>query len=386
MNIKELSEECSEQVILWRRQFHQIPELGFKEYKTQKLILSILKELEVDAKIIANTGVLAEIKGNKAGKCIALRADIDALPINEETHVEYCSIHPGVMHACGHDGHIASLLGAALVLKKLSHQFDGTVRLLFQPSEEDTTGAEIMINEGALDGVSSVFGIHLWISVPAGKISIQSGARMAAADFFEITVNGKKGHGSAPQEAIDAITTASHLVTGLQHIVSRELSPLEPNVITVGSFNAGTCNNVIADKAVITGTVRTFNDDTQKQSKDRLTRYVHNACEMYRANGNLKYIEGAPVLKNDLHLTNVLNTSAKKLFGEKSLAKISPVTGGEDFAYYAQKVPSVFAFVGIGNSEIDCNYPHHNGKFNMDEQALKISVALYVNSALEMLK
>lgn len=381
--IKELSRKYKDYVIALRREFHENPELSWQEEKTVGIIKRELEKMQLDYKVFARTGIVVDIIGNKGDKCILLRADMDALPVEEETNVEYISKNKGVMHACGHDGHMAQLLGAVKILNELREYITGKVRVIFQPAEEVGQGGKKMVEEGVLEGVDSAFAIHLWADIPTGKISIEEGPRMASADNFIIKLKGKGGHGSLPQQCIDPIIAISSLVMNLQSIVSREVDPNESVVLTVGKIQGGTGANIIPNDAMIEGTVRCFNLDLRKKIPNLMERIVKGTCENYRTEYEFGYYYyPAPVI-NDKEFSKSARESVEEFYGKDSLYEFKKMTTAEDFSAYSTRVPGVLAFVGIKNIEKDCCYPHHHPKFNMDEDALEIGMALYVKIALD---
>lgn len=386
MNIKELAEKNRDYVINLRREFHQIPEPSLEEYETSKRIQEELDKMGIKYKVVAKTGVVAEIGGKQPGKVVALRADIDALQVTECTGVDYASKHPGMMHACGHDGHASMLLGAAKIFKEIEGDIKGTVKLYFQPGEEVAQGAKLMLKEEPLKGVADgCFAIHLWADIPVGKISIEEGPRMASADLLKIEIKGKGGHGSLPHQAIDSVVAGSAVVMNLQSIVSREISPLESAVVTIGSFQSGTRFNVISNQATLEGTVRTFSKETCKNIENAIRRIVKSTCEAYRAEGEVFYTYGTTPVINDTTCSKVAEGAVEKLLGREGVAKFEKITGGEDFCYFLDEVPGVLAFVGINNPEKAANYPHHHEKFNMDEDGLVYGMGLYAQFAIDFL-
>lgn len=385
MSVKELANKYKQYIIDRRREFHMNPEASLEEFVTSKRVKEELKKIGIPYVEIAGTGVIATIKGSKEGKTVALRADMDALQVQECNKVDYKSTKDGLMHACGHDGHTAMLLGAAQILNEIKENINGTVKLFFQPGEEVALGARKMIEEGAMDGVDGVFGIHLWADVPVGKVNIEVGPRMASADIFKIKIKGKGGHGSLPHQGVDAVVAASSVVMDLQSIVSREISPLESAVVSVGSFHSGTRFNVIASEAVLEGTTRCFNPEIRKNFPEMLERVVKNTTASYRAEAEIQYTLGTPPLINEESCTIIAQNSVEKLIGKEGLIHLEKVTGGEDFAFFMEKAPGALAFVGVRNEEKEANYPHHHEKFNIDEDGLEIGSALYAQFAMDFL-
>ncbi|MCC0637347.1 MULTISPECIES: M20 family metallopeptidase [unclassified Clostridioides] len=385
MNIKEITNGYKDYVIKLRREFHENPEKSMEEFRTSKRIKEELDKIGVPYVSSGGTGVVATIKGNNPGKTVALRGDMDALQVVECTEVEYKSKNEGLMHACAHDGHTSMLLGAAKVLNDIKNDINGTVKLFFQPGEEVGKGARAMIKDGAMEGVDGVFGIHLWSDVECGTVSVEEGPRMASADFFKITVKGKGGHGSLPHQGVDAVLASSALVMNLQSMVSREVSPLEPLVVSVGILNSGTRFNVIASEAVLEGTIRLFNPELRKQIPTILERIAKSTAEAYRAEAELEYGYLTPAVINDRECSKIATEAVIKLFGKESIALFEKVTGAEDFAEFMNIAPGALAFVGARNEAKGACYPHHHGCFNIDEDALEIGTALYVQYAVDFL-
>ncbi|OFQ58346.1 peptidase M20 [Fusobacterium sp. HMSC065F01] len=386
MNVKDITKKYKDYIIEKRRYFHMKPEPSLNEYNTSKVIQEELKKLGIPFEIVAKTGIIATIKGKNPGKTVLLRADMDALEVYEKNDVSYKSQKDGLMHACGHDGHIAMLLGAAHVLNDVKNDFSGEVKLLFQPAEETAQGAKAVIEESKItNSIDAAFAIHLWQGVPVGKISLESGARMAAADLFSIKVKGKSGHGSMPHETIDAVVVASAIVMNLQHLVSRNTNPLDTLVVTVGKLVAGTRHNIIAGEALLEGTIRSFSDEVWKKVPEQLERVVKNTAAAYDASVEINLTRATPPLVNNQDISNILKNSAVKLYGEEVVTKYEKTPGGEDFAYFTQVVPGALAFVGIRNDAKGINSPHHSETFNMDEEALEMGANLYAQFAIDFL-
>ncbi|MCC3866923.1 M20 family metallopeptidase [Terrisporobacter mayombei] len=385
MTINELAKVNKDYVISLRREFHKNPEVSFKEFNTSKIIKEELDKIGIEYISCASTGVVATIKGNHPGKTVALRADIDALSVQELNNMEYKSLVPGMMHACGHDGHASMLLGAAKILYYLKDEIHGTIKLFFQPAEEIGEGAKAMIKDGAMNNVDSVFGIHLWSNIDVGEISVESGPRMASADWFSIDITGKGGHGSAPHECVDALVVASSIVMNLQNIVSRQVDPLHPLVLSVGMLNSGSRFNVIAENAYMEGTTRCFNLDLRKKLPDMMENIIDNVANGYGAKASLNYNFLLSPTINDTNCSAIAEVAAEKIVGKDKVIKFEKVTGSEDFSFYLEKAPGTLAFVGCRNEEKSACYPHHSGNFNIDEDALEIGTKLYVNYAIDYL-
>ena len=386
MNVRDITKKYKDYIIEKRRYFHMNPEPSFNEYNTSKVIQEELTKIGIPFEIFAKTGIIATIKGQNPGKTVLLRADMDALEVCEKNNVSYRSQKEGLMHACGHDGHIAMLLGAAHVLNEIKNDISGEIKLLFQPAEEIAKGAKAMIEESKIiDSIDAAFAIHLWQGVPVGKISLESGARMAAADLFSIKVKGKSGHGSMPHETIDAVVVASAIVMNLQHLVSRNTNPLDTLVVTVGKLTAGTRHNIIAGEALLEGTIRSFSDEVWKKIPEQIERVVKNTAAAYNAEAEIDLVRATPPLVNNQDISDILKASAEKLYGEEVVTKYEKTPGGEDFAYFTQAVPGALAFVGIRNDEKGINSPHHNETFDMDEEALEMGANLYAQFAIDFL-
>jgi len=373
-----------EEMVNIRRYLHQHPELSFKEVKTAAYIANYYEQQGIEVrKNVGGNGVVAKVKGKYPGKTVALRADFDALPIQDQKDVPYKSTVPGVMHACGHDGHTATLLVLAKVLNELKDELKGEYVFIHQHAEEYAPGGAItMIEDGCLKGVDAIFGTHLWASEPVGKIQYRVGPIMAAADRFEITIQGQGGHGAQPHRTKDAIVTASQLVMNLQQIVSRKVNPVESAVVSVGSFVAENAFNVIADKAKLVGTVRTFNEDIRDFIELEIERIVKGTCLTNDCSYEYKYERGYPAVVNHKDETEFLIHVAKNIEGITSIEESEPQMGGEDFAYYLQHVKGTFFFTGAKPVRDEDSFPHHHPKFDIDERSLVIAAQTLGNAAL----
>jgi len=379
--IKNKVKEISEELVSWRRDFHRHPELGFEELRTSAVIREFLESLGLQVQACAKTGLRAVLAGKPGGQTVALRADMDALPLEEQGDKEYISQNPGITHACGHDGHMAIIMGAAKILSQMKDRFSGKVVFLFQPSEERIPGgAKLMIEEGALEGVDAIFGLHLWQNLATGIVGVVKGPMMAQPDAFSITIKGKGGHGSMPQQTVDPILVASQLVVNVQSIVSRSIDPLKPVVVSFGTIKGGTIYNIIPEKVTLTGTVRSFDADVQKLTEQRLREITQKTCETYGATAEFKYDIGYASLINDAGMVDFIEKITAKTLGKERIKHIEPVMGGEDFAYYLKKVPGAFLFFGMGDGT---QYPHHHPGFDIDEKALPEAAYLMTALALE---
>ncbi len=373
--------EMSEEIVGWRRDFHRHPELAFEEKRTSAVIRKFLESLGLQVETCAKTGLRAVLQGKPGGRTVALRADMDALPLQEEGDKEYISQNPGTTHACAHDGHMAIIMGAAKILSQMKDRFSGKVVFLFQPSEERIPGgAKLMIEEGALEGVDAIFGLHLWQNLATGIVGVVKGPMMAQPDAFSISIKGKGGHGSMPQQTVDPILVASQLVVNVQSIVSRSIDPLKPAVVSFGTIKGGTIYNIIPEKVTLTGTVRSFDVDVQKLTEHRLRKITQKICETYGATAEFEYDIGYAPLVNDAGMVDFVKKITAKTLGKERIKHIDPVMGGEDFAYYLKKVPGAFLFFGMGDGT---QYPHHHPGFDIDEKALPEAAYLMTALALE---
>jgi len=389
MTILEDVNKNKEKIVDLRRTLHRHPEIAHKEFNTHKILMEHLEELPVSIKDnVAGTGIVADLRGNSPGKTVAIRADIDGLPIKEETGLPFASENDGFMHACGHDAHMSMAYGAALTLANMKNKFDGTVRFLFQPAEEEGTigGAKPMIDEGALEGVDFVIGQHVWPGLPQGTVGYRTGPFFAGTDSFQLRVEGKGGHAAMPNNTIDPIVISAHIIEALQSISSREIDPLEPIVVTVGSINGGTTNNVIPDFVDLSGTVRTLNPDTRNRIEEVMKRIIGGVTSSAKGSFSLIYKYGYPILINDKEVTKRVIKSARGIVGDDHIVEATQTMGAEDFAYYLQKVPGTFLLLGIYNEKLGNIYGVHTSKFRYDESVLPYGSAVMAQSALDLLK
>lgn len=367
---------------------HKNPELGRQEYKTQALILKELEAMGVEATPIADTGVMGIIRGGKPGKTVAFRADMDALPVQEETDLPYKSQNPGVMHACGHDVHTTVLLGAAKLLNARKDSLCGNVKLFFQPDEEGWGGAERMIKAGCMENpkVDAVFFGHSSPLLPVGTISLRPGATSAASNPFTLTFRGKGAHGAQPHNGADAIVAACQVVTALQTICSRRTNPTDSVVVTIGAFHAGTAENIIPETATLKGTIRTLSPETRKRAEADLRQITEGIAAAMGVAVEIDIMEGYAATINDEAMTQQVKSSAEKLLGEENV-RISkaPSLGVEDFSYFCQAAPGCYYNLGVGMAEQGSNYPLHNPRFTADLSALAYGAALYTQIAEEFL-
>lgn len=387
-NIKQALELLFPEMVEWRRHLHKHPELSFQESVTAAFIADKLKGWGLEVRTgVGGHGVVGRLRGGVPGPAVALRADIDALPIQDEKACDYASSVPGVMHACGHDAHTATLLGVARVLSERAEQLNGEVVFLFQPAEEVTPGGALgMIADGALDGVDVIYGIHLWTPFAAGTACSKPGPIMAAADEFIIEIKGRGGHGGLPHETVDSVFVASQVVGNLQAIVSRNTDPTEPCVVSVGSIHSGTSFNVIAETAVLKGTVRTFNAALRMQVKRRLEQIAEATCAMHGAECAITYRLGYPPVVNHAREAQRFADRAIAIFGEEGARTAPLIMAAEDFAYYLEKVPGCFMFVGAGDPNQGIVYPHHHPRFDIQESAMRGAAELFIRLTADYMK
>ncbi len=380
-------------VIEWRRDIHSHPELSQHEERTSKLVAKVLEGLGLEViRNVGGYGVVGLLRGKREGKTIALRADMDALPLKEETGLEYASLNEGVMHACGHDTHTAMLLGTACVLSEMKDNLNGNVKFIFQPAEEwnPIGGAPGMIRDGVLENphVDAMLALHVWPLYETGKIITRSGSLMAASDRIYLTVHGQTAHGSRPDQGIDAIVASAYIITGLQSIISRSVSPLDSAVLTIGKINGGYRYNVIPDCVKIEGTVRTVNSDVQNQISELITRTASNIASAFGATCEVEYVKGYPPTVNDSELTERVCESVRKHIGNDALIVAEqPELGAEDFAFFARERPAVMAWLGCRplNQSVKDTAMLHNKKFCPDESCFIYGINFFTGSVIDYL-
>jgi amidohydrolase len=376
----------ADSLVAWRRTLHQTPELGFEEHVTAAFVASRLRELKLEVETgVATTGVVAVLRAPRASSPpVLLRADMDALPIEEEGGRPYGSTVSGKMHACGHDGHMAMLLGAATVLAACVDRLPRDVVFCFQPGEEGFGGAEAMIREGVLarHGVAEAYGLHLWSLFPAGTIHVRPGATMAAQDEFVATLRGRGGHGALPHRAIDPIVAAAQAIVALQSVVARSIDPIQPAVVTVGSFHAGSAPNVIPDDATMHGTMRSFDEGVRTTLRTRVREVLEGSAVAAGCRLDFDLHPGYPAVVNDAAAVERVRRHAAAVVGEARVIEPDPMAAAEDFAYFLREVPGAFAFVGAGNEARGITAPHHSPRFDIDEAALPVGAELLTRIAL----
>ncbi|HSB03829.1 MAG TPA: amidohydrolase, partial [Thermodesulfobacteriota bacterium] len=388
LNILERASGLKQTIIELRRELHQHPELALQEFNTSKKLERILKEIGIETRMLVNgTGVVGQLRGSKPGKTIALRADIDALPIQEESDVPYKSKNPGVMHACGHDAHAAMLLGAASILCEMRKELNGTISFIFQPAEETGEGAKKMVEEGAIDRVDGILAFHVNSSLDSGTLGYCRGPIMAAGDFFDVKITGKGGHGGMPHLAIDPIVIAANAISALQTLVSREIDPVESAVVSICKMEAGgKAYNIIPDSATFGGTIRSHNSELREYLPRRMREILDGVVQAMRGHYEFHLTERFPVTINDDRMTDFVAKIARDVLGEDQVFEMKPLMGSEDFSYYLQKVPGSFVFFGTKSTEKGITYPLHHPRFDIDEDVLPTGAALLAALALEFLR
>jgi amidohydrolase len=387
MDFKTELEKLRPELIALRRDFHKYPELGFKEFRTQKKIIAYLKNIDIETKEIAKTGVVGILSGKRKGRTILIRSDMDALPVQEETSLKFQSRNKGVMHACGHDGHMAMLLVAAKLLANQKKEISGKIIFAFQPNEEDA-GAYQMIEEGILkkNKVNAAFGCHLWNQLETGRIDISDGPIMAASHYFSLVIKGRGGHAGFAHESIDPIFVSSQVIQAVQAIQTRQINPLHPAVIIFTHIQGGANSTTIPEEVLLQGSIRFLYHDGEKMIK-KFDRFVKDICHTHSAACDLKFKIGNHMLSNDPAMASLVRFTAHSILNEKDYVTADIKTmAGEDFSEFANKVPSAFAFVGAKKELNENSYPHHHPKFDIEERALVLGTELYYRVALEYLK
>jgi amidohydrolase len=376
------------EMIRMRRDFHRRPEPGFQEGETSKVVAKKLEEYGLEVKRgIAKTGVVGLLRGRRKGKTILIRADMDALTVKEQTGLEFASENEGVMHACGHDGHMAIGLTTARILSRHRDALMGNVKFVFQPAEEWPGGAKLMIEEGVMADpeVDAAIGLHLWNYLPIGKVGVRSGPIMASMDSMKIKIKGRGGHGAIPHDAVDSIVVSSHVVTALQTIVSREIAPIAPCVVTIGTIKGGYGFNIIADSVEMEGTARAIDVELQKTLPERIERIIKGVTSGMRADYEFEYTFHHPVTINDEKMARLIEEVSVAAVGQENIVVAEKTMGGEDMAFFLREVPGCYFFLGSSNKEKGLNQPHHSPQFNFDEDAMPIGVEIFVRAAMKYL-
>ena len=385
VNVKALVQEQKEQVIRIRRDLHQIPEPAYTEKKTSAWVADRLKAAGLDVRTgIAKFGVVGLLRTERPGPTLIIRADMDALPVMEQTGLPFSSTHAGAMHACGHDAHMAMVLGAALVLSKMKESLKGNIKFIFQPAEEGPGGAKPMIDEGVMENprVDYAVGCHLWPGIPEGTIGVKAGTIMAAMNRFDIRIFGSQGHGAMPHLCVDALEVGTQVVNALQRIVSRHMDPLKPTVVSVGAFHAGKAFNIIPGEAELSGTTRTFDLEVWNSWESRMRKILQGVCDSMGARFELKFEFGYPPTTNDPFMTDLVRRCAGEVVGPGKVVEPEPTMGGEDMSYYLQRAKGCFFFLGVGRPG---GAPLHNAKFDFNEDVLLTGIETYCRTAKELL-
>jgi amidohydrolase len=387
--LEKLASACEEALVARRRDFHMWPELSFDEIRTAGIIAEELTELGLEvATGVAHTGVVGLLRGGKPGPTILVRADMDGLPVQERNAHEWVSKVPGVMHACGHDAHSAILLAAARTLAGLREALPGNVKFIFQPAEEDEGGAKLMIEAGCLDDppVEAALGFHVWAELPVGVVGVRAGPITASADEVVVTVEGRGGHGADPHLSVDAMVVAAHILTAVQTVVSRNVNPLEPVVVSFGKIESGHGHNIIAHEATLSGTVRTNSEDVRRELPGLLKRLCEGIAASYGATCRVDYRHQYPVTVNDSRMCDLVRRSAAAVIGSDKVVVAEPTMGSEDIAYFFQRVPGCYFFLGAANEAAGIDKPHHHPQFDIDEACLPIGMQIVVRSVLDYLE
>ena len=386
-DISKLSKEVSGYAVALRRHFRSFPELAFQEFATQKRVMSELAALGLEARPAAGTGVIAQLDGRLPGKIVAVRADMDALPLRDETDKEYCSENFGFCHACGHDAHMAMALSLAKIFSQLKDELAGSVRFLFEPGEELLPGgAQGLIEAGALEGVSSIIGAHIWQPIAVGRVGFTYGPIMAAIDDFNITIKGRGGHGSMPHQTIDPIAVAAQIALALKAIVPTHIDSREIAVLSIGQFHAGNAFNVIPDTASLSGNIRTFNEDVRRKIHEEMENICRGFTMAAKAEYILKITRGYSAVLNHAAISALIKEAAAEVLGADKVDEIKPVLGAEDFAYYLEKIPGAFFLLGTGNPQKGIVYPHHHPKFDLDEDSMPLGIEIMARCVMKLLQ
>jgi len=389
MNLEKRIEEIYKEIRDIRRDIHQHPELGEEEFRTNKIIRNFLDENNIENYTCAKTGVVGIIRGKNKGNTVGVRADIDALPIEEETNLEYKSVYKGKMHACGHDAHTSILLGVGKILKEMENRLRGNVKLFFQPAEETVGGALPMIKEGCMENpkVDYVLGLHVFPNLETGYVGVKYNKMNASTDEFKIKIKGVPGHGAYPHNSTDAIVIAGQVITGIQSYISRSVSPLKSVVFSIGTINGGTGGNIIAEKVEMVGTMRTLDEEQRKNTKERIDKLIKSICVGYGGEGEIEFFEGYKALINNDDVVKIVERNSRKILGDdKVIVGDNPSMGAEDFSYFAEIAKGAFFSLGCGNKEKGIVYNGHHPKFQIDEECLKIGIRVQIENILTLTK
>jgi amidohydrolase len=382
-DLRSAVEAIEPQLIAWRRHLHRHPELSFAETETAAFVERTLSGLGVELTRPTTTSVVATLRTGRPGRTVAVRADLDALPVQERSGVAFASVHDGVMHACGHDGHTAVALALGHLLAGLGGRLGGEVRLIFQHAEELGAGAPELVAAGVLDGVDAIVGEHLWTPLPVGTVGVVAGPLMASADFFDIEVRGRGGHAGLPHEAVDPVAAAAEIVVNLQHLVAREMDPLASVVVSVTGSEGGEFHNVIPERATLRGTIRTLDEAVRAGLPARMQRIAGGVAAAHGAEAEVSCRPGPPAVINHPEVTAVVASAARRQLGDEAVREVRPVMAGDDFSYYQQAVPGAYVLVGAGSAP-HATFPHHHPRFVLDEAALPLALCVLADAVLEL--
>ena len=385
MDISRLAKEQQEYMVEIRRYLHQRPELSHQEEKTSQKICEELTSMGISYEIVGDYNVVATIEGKRKDVIVALRADMDALPVTEETGLPFASQKPGIMHACGHDGHVAMLLGAARIFQQVKGEMNGTVKLCFQQAEETGGGALEILENLEAHPVKTAFGIHLWADFETGKISVEPGPRMAAADGLRIEVNGKGTHAAYPSKGVDPIITSAAILSNLTAMVAREANPLYPSVLAFGAINGGELGNVIPERVTIKGGLRSTNNEQRARLMQAIRRIVEGTAATYNTTAEVIREGGVPIVFNDEFCSAVATTAAEKVGGQEAVSPLDLIMASENYGFFVDRYPGIYAFIGVRNEKINACYPHHHPKFDIDEATFFLGAGLHVQYTLDFL-
>lgn len=388
IDISKEAQQEEQNLIRVRRELHRIPGIRFDIEETSNYVAEKLHGFKLEVQTgIGKTGVVGLLHGKQDGKTIMYRSDMDALPIKEQNTVDYISRHEGKMHACGHDGHISIALHIAKILSQHRDELKGTIKFVFQPAEEGAGGAELMVSEGVLENpkVDAAIGLHIWNYLPIGKVGLRPGPLMGSTDMFTVAIKGRSAHGAVPQDGVDSILISSYIIAALQAVVSREISPLSPAVLTIGTIKGGDAFNIIAERVELSGTVRTLDPEIRKLIPQRMEEIIQGICTAFRADYEFNYMHRHPVVVNDETMTTLVTEAAREVVGEENVVVAEQTMVGEDMSFYLEQVPGCFFFLGGANKAKGLDYPHHNPHFNFDESCLKTGAEIGIKSLLKYL-
>lgn len=387
MDIKALAEKYNDYIIEQRRYLHAHPELSFEEFETTKYLVAQLEEMGLEVLTFPDyNGCIGYLRTGKGGKTVMLRADIDALPVLEKTELPFCSVNEGKMHACGHDAHMAMLLGSIKILVEKKDELQGDVAFMFQAAEESCYGAKYYVEKGVLEGIDAIIGMHIWAAIEAPYINVEAGGRMASCDNFVIKIKGLTAHGSAPHHGHDAVVAAASVLMNLQTFCSRVNDPLNTLVVSVGKVEAGQRFNIVSGTATLEGTVRTYSRELRLTIEEQLKQIIDGTCMALGCTAEFQYdMYPGPIINEHDNLNRIAKDAVIKLYGEEALVSMPKLTGSEDFAYFMEQIPGIYLYIGSNNKEKGYIYTNHNDKYTVDEDSLERGAALYAQFAMDFL-